>query len=222
MICIESNYDFKFSTIYSQLLNPHHKNMKRRNTVGLYGGSFNPIHIGHIGLARQILSLNLVDEVWFSVSPQNPLKQNAFLLDDEKRLSIVRHALEGEPRMIATDYEFHLPKPSYTWNTLHSLQADYPDTEFVLIIGADNWACIDRWSHGLEIAHHYPIIVYPRKGDTIDSSTLPPNVTLLNTPMIDVSSTEIRSLIANGHPITGLVPASIEKEIEERYGKQPL
>lgn len=196
--------------------------MLPKRKVGLYGGSFNPIHVGHIGLARQILSLNLVDEVWFSVSPQNPLKQNAFLLDDKKRLSIVRHALEGESRMVATDYEFHLPKPSYTWNTLHSLQADYPDTEFVLIIGSDNWACIGRWSHGLEIARHYPIIVYPRKGDNIEPSTLPPNASLLNTPMIDVSSTEIRTLIAQGHPITGLVPTSVENEIEKWYGKEAL
>lgn len=185
--------------------------------VGLYGGSFNPIHNGHIGLARQILRLAQLDEIWFCVSPQNPLKPDGSLLDDKKRLDIVRKAIKDEPGMTATDYEFHLPRPSYTWNTLHSLAQDYPDKQFTLIIGADNWACIGKWSHGYDIARHYPIIIYPRQGTSIDESSLPHNISVVHTPMINISSTEIRSLIASGQSIKGLVPENTEQDIIKAY-----
>ena len=115
--------------------------------TGFYGGSFDPIHIGHIALARQLLTSIPLDEIWFVVSPQNPFKINNNLLDDEKRLQMIRIALQDEKGLIASDYEFHLEKPSYTWKTLRALRKDFPDRDFSLIIGADNWLAFDRWGH---------------------------------------------------------------------------
>ena len=108
--------------------------------TGIFGGSFNPIHNGHISLAKQLKEKAGLDEVWLMVSPQNPMKQQADLLSDEVRLQMVRLALEHETGIVASDYEMHLPKPSYTWNTLQALSRDYPDRQFMLMIGGDNWA----------------------------------------------------------------------------------
>mgnify|MGYP003547974148 FL=1 len=113
--------------------------------TGIYGGSFNPVHNGHIALAHELRQLAGLDEIWFVVSPQNPLKTQASLLNDRKRLDMTRRALEPYPELVASNYEFALPRPSYMWHTLQSLSARYPDREFTLIIGADNWACFDRW-----------------------------------------------------------------------------
>ena len=103
--------------------------------TGIFGGSFNPIHKGHISLAQQLRKRAALDEVWLMVSPQNPLKQTADLLDDHLRMEMARLALEGVEGIVASDYEMHLPKPSYTWNTLQALSKDYPDREFVLLMG---------------------------------------------------------------------------------------
>ena len=111
--------------------------------TGIFGGSFNPIHNGHISLAQQLKEKAGLDEVWLMVSPQNPLKKAEDLLDDEIRMAMVRLALEGVEGIVASDFEMHLPKPSYTWNTLQALSKDYPDREFVLLMGGDNWACFD-------------------------------------------------------------------------------
>ena len=134
--------------------------MKR---TGIFGGSFNPIHNGHISLARQLREKAGLDEVWLMVSPQNPLKQSADLLDDNIRMEMVRLALEGVEGIVACDYEMHLPKPSYTWNTLQALSKDYLDREFVLLMGGDNWALFDRWYHAEDILANYQIVVYPRE-----------------------------------------------------------
>ena len=163
--------------------------------TGIFGGSFNPIHNGHIKLARQLRERAGLDEVWLMVSPQNPLKQASDLLDDEKRMQMARLALENEPHIIASDYEMHLPKPSYTWKTLQALSKDYPDREFVLLMGGDNWALFDRWYHAEDIKKNYRIVVYDR--------------TPGEPGFIDISSTAIRERIKAGKGIRRLVPKAV-------------
>lgn len=180
--------------------------MKR---IGIFGGSFNPIHNGHIALAQAVLRQCELDEVWLMVSPQNPLKRNATdLLDDHLRLQMAEKALEGVEGVKACDYEFCLPKPSYTWNTLQHLSKDYPDCIFSLLIGGDNWAHFTRWRHWKDILRCHNVIVYPRDEypGTID------------VPLLDVSSTEIRQRVRAGESIEGLVPAAIEPLVRQYYG----
>ena len=176
--------------------------------IGIFGGSFNPIHNGHIALAQAVLRQCALNEVWLMVSPQNPLKQDATdLLDDHLRLEMAQKALEGVEGVKASDYEFHLPKPSYTWNTLQHLSKDYPDCQFSLLIGGDNWAHFQQWCNWQDIQAHYDIIVYPRDSypGTID------------VPLLDVSSTEIRRKVRAGENIERLVPDSIINDIKENY-----
>lgn len=191
--------------------------MKKIRT-GLYGGSFNPIHNGHIAIARQMIEKARLNEVWFMVSPQNPLKERNTLLDDAKRLEMARKALEEQPRLKACDYEFALPRPSYTWHTLQSLWRDYPDREFVLMIGADNWAHFGRWYHADDIMRTCNILIYPRRGYNVDALSLPARAQLVDTGFYDVSSTEIRQLIKEGRDISRLVPADIVDMAEKYYG----
>ena len=174
--------------------------------TGIFGGSFNPIHNGHISLARQLREKAGLDEVWLMVSPQNPLKATADLLDDESRMEMARLAVAGEEGIIASDYEMHLPKPSYTWNTLQALKQDYPDREFVLMIGGDNWQLFDKWYRADDIRNEFQIIVYPRRGSEggIDGLEL-----------IDISSTEIRERIKAGKGIKQLVPKTVAEYINE-------
>jgi nicotinate-nucleotide adenylyltransferase len=176
--------------------------------IAIFGGSFNPIHCGHIALAQAVLRQCQLDEVWLMVSPQNPLKRNdSDLLDDSLRFEMAQKALEGVEGVKACDYEFHLPQPSYTWNTLQHLSADYPDREFILIIGGDNWAHFQRWRHWKDILWHHRVIAYPRDQylGTID------------VPLLDVSSTEIRERVRQGHSVDGLVPEIIIPLVEKYY-----
>ena len=169
--------------------------------TGIFGGSFNPIHNGHISLARQLKEKAGLDEVWLMVSPQNPLKHADDLLSDEARLEMARRALKNEEGIIASDYEMHLPKPSYTWNTLQALSKDYPDREFVLMIGGDNWDLFDRWYRAEDIKTNYEIVVYTRTpGDP---------------GFIDISSTEIRQRIREGRGIRRLVPKAVAELIKK-------
>ncbi len=200
-----------------EVLSPSFGGVRGGSFIGIFGGSFNPIHNGHIALCKAFLEQCDIDEVWLMVSPQNPLKQNVELLDDDLRLSLTQKALEGEERIKACDYEFHLPRPSYTWNTLQALGKDYPDHRFTLLIGGDNWACFDRWYRCEDILNNYSIAVYPRTGSEIDAKLLPPNVSLINTPLFDISSTEIRQRVASGQPISGMVPESILQEVKLLY-----
>ncbi len=186
--------------------------------VGIFGGSFNPIHTGHIALAKSLCEKAGLDEVWFMVSPMNPFKQAATdLLDDNLRLELVKKALEDEPQLKACDYEFHLPKPSYTWHTLQAMSKDYPDVAFTLLIGGDNWAAFDKWYHHEDILAHYPIVVYPRQGS--DIGEVPSGVTIVETPLLNISSTEIRHRITEKESIKGMVPESIEALAEQYYSQ---
>lgn len=176
--------------------------------VAIFGGSFNPIHTGHIALAQAVQQQCGLDEVWLMVSPQNPLKRNdADLLDDSLRFEMAQKALEGVEGVKACDYEFHLPKPSYTWNTLQHLTKDYPDYTFTLLIGGDNWAHFQRWRHWKDILWHHDVIVYPR--DEYQGT--------ISVPLLNVSSTEIRKRVRAGQSISGLVPACIVSDVEIYY-----
>ena len=183
--------------------------------TGIFGGSFNPIHNGHISLARQLKEKAGLDEVWLMVSPQNPMKQQAELLSDETRLQMARLALEHETGIIASDYEMHLPKPSYTWLTLQALSRDYPDRQFVLMIGGDNWAIFHRWYHADDILQNYQVVVYPRRDEQSEIKVLPNNVTMVEAELLDVSSTEIRQRIREGRSIRKLVPPSVAAFIKQ-------
>lgn len=178
--------------------------------TGIYGGSFNPIHNGHIALARQMLDAGLMDEVWFVVSPLNPFKkENNDLLSDELRLEMTQLALEDEPNMMAKDFEFHLPKPSYSWQTLKALTEQYPEREFILIIGADNWQAFHLWYNYQEILDNFSIVIYPREGIDVDKNHLPKNAKLLNTQLYPISSTQVRQYIKEGKSIDDLIPKKI-------------
>ncbi len=193
---------------------------QKKLRTGIFGGSFNPIHVGHVALADCLLRQDWVDEVWFVVSPLNPFKTSADdLLPDHQRLEITRKALQMKDGMVASDYEFHLPKPSYTWHTLQRLAHDYPQREFVLVIGADNWAAFHRWVNTSYILANHPIVVYPREGCPIDPHTLPQGVSLLSMPLLPVSSTEIRKRVENNLPIDGLVPENVVELVEQYYRK---
>ena len=183
--------------------------------TGIFGGSFNPIHNGHISLARQLKEKAGLDEVWLMVSPQNPMKRQTDLLSDEARLQMARLALEHETGIIACDYEMHLPKPSYTWLTLQALSRDYPDRQFVLMIGGDNWTIFHRWYHADDILQNYQVVVYPRRDEQPVKKALPAGVTMVEAELLDVSSTEIRQRIREGRSIQELVPPSVAAFIKQ-------
>lgn len=180
--------------------------------TGLYFGSFNPIHIGHLIIANHILNETSLDEVWFVVSPQNPFKPSATLLNEYDRLHLVRKATEHDHRLKASDVEFALPKPSYTATTLAYLSDKYPSREFAVIMGGDSFQNLHKWHNYTAITQHYPIYVYNRPGFNI-SETHGAQITVLNAPLLDISATYIRKLIAEGKSIRYLVPGSIEGEL---------
>ena len=186
--------------------------------IGLFGGSFNPIHNGHVRLAKSLLQKAALDEVWFLVSPQNPFKQDQQLLDDDKRLQLVRLALKEEPQLMASDFEFHLPKPSYTWNTLQALEQEYPERKFTLLIGGDNWEAFDKWYRYEDILKRYPIIVYPREGSKVpDVKFQVSDIQIVKTPLINISSTQIRQRLHEGKSVRGLVNTEVAMVIEQEH-----
>lgn len=188
--------------------------------TAIFGGSFNPIHNGHIRLARQVITEGHADEVWLLVSPQNPLKQHQSLQPEAIRLELTRRALATDPQLIASDFEFTLPRPSYTWNTLCALREAYPERQFSLLIGADNWAFFDRWAHPDDILSNFPLLVYPRPGYPLSPETLPPSVHLIQAPLFPYSSTDVRQAVQSGAAITEMVPECIREEVMRVYGKE--
>ena len=194
--------------------------------VGIFGGSFNPIHLGHTALAAYICEQGLVDEVWLMVSPQNPLKQNRELLDEKERLHMARLAVAPYPMLRACDLEFTLPRPSYTYHTLQALRKAYPDHEFSLIIGEDNWQCFDRWYRGEDIARETPIIVYPREVEGLELSVESKSQLsivncqlsiLKNPPLLPYSSTEVRHHIAAEQETSHMLHPDVAQYIREKH-----
>ena len=169
-------------------------------------------------MSQTLLDAHLIDEMWLLVSPQNPFKVNQKLLDDNARLELAQLAVKNIPNITVSDYEFHLPRPSYMVNTLEHLRQDFPEREFVLIIGADNWERFPKWYKHEEILAHHQLIVYPRPG--YELKNIPEGVTIADTPLIDISSTEIREKISNPKYKGKGLPQVVWKEIKKRgyYG----
>lgn len=165
---------------------------KVKKSVAVFGGSFNPVHYGHVAIARGVVESGLADEVWLMVSPRNPLKDEADLMPDDRRLALVREAVKDIDHVEACDFEMHMTKPSYTYLTLRRLRKAFPAAQFSLLIGADNWLIFHNWKNYKEILRTTPIIIYPRTGSPIDAAALPPNVKYLDMPLYNISSTEVR------------------------------
>ncbi len=189
--------------------------------IAIYSGSFNPIHNGHLSIARSVMDKTGVDELWFLVSPQNPLKKTTDLWPENERLHMLKLAIENQPRMKASDYEFHLPQPHYTINTLKSLKSDFPQHNFSLLLGGDNLAITNRWYHFDEIVEKFGIIVYPRPGYSIEEFKNKPNVQIIDAPLWDISATEIRKKLLNAESIDELVPQKVADYIRNRKNNSP-
>ena len=187
--------------------------------TGIFSGSFNPIHIGHLALANYICEYEELDEVWFMVSPQNPLKAQSELWNDELRIQLVKLAIEGYPHFQASDFEFHLPRPSYSVNTLEKLRKTYPDRDFYFIIGADNWAHFDRWYQSERIIKENQILIYPRPGSPIHENLLPSTVRTVQTPLLEVSSSFIRQAISEGRDIRYFLHPKVWEFIQKQLKK---
>lgn len=165
--------------------------------IGIYGGSFNPVHYGHVGLADWIVGHTDMDEVWLMVSPNNPLKDPGMLADEKERLAGVQEAIQGHPGLRACDFEFTLPRPSYTAHTMRRLRETFPEHTFSLIIGEDNIAVFTRWREWEWLINNFPIYVYPRGKEGEYTDSLPPElkqqiIYLKGAPLFDISSTRIR------------------------------
>jgi len=185
-----------------------------RIKTGIFGGSFNPIHIGHLALANYLCEFEELDEIWFMITPQNPLKKEMVLLDDYKRLKLVKLAIEGYPRFMASDVEFQLPKPSYTIHTVDTLKNAFPDREFYLLIGADNWVHFKKWKDYQRILKENNILVYPRTGFDVNVKNMPTNVRYVKAPVFDISSTLIREAIKAGKDVRFFLQSSVYQEIK--------
>ena len=190
--------------------------------IGIYGGSFNPIHIGHTSLAQSLVEQKIVDEVWLFVSPLNPLKQSANpdILDYDERLHIARLATESATGIRVSDFERTLPIPSYTVSTLAELSKAYPQHTFHLIIGADNWQDFHKWYKWEEILQSYPIIIYRRPGYKLDTTgeafKSAKSITVADTPLYDISSTQIRQAIRQGQTPSEWRSPNVVEYIKER------
>ena len=187
--------------------------------IGIYGGRFNPIHKGHTQLAASIVAQGLVDELWLLVSPLNPLKSGEVsnIAEYEHRLKMAELATEGIEGVNVSDFERHLPLPSYTINTLGELQKAYPEHEFVLVIGADNWERFPRWYHADKIIEKYHILIYRRPGCEIEETELPASVQVVDTPLYDVSSTQIRESVKKGRMMRRWLDEKVVRYIKRHH-----
>lgn len=181
--------------------------------IGVFSGSFNPIHIGHLALANYLCEYEGLGEVWFVVSPCNPFKQGNRLMPDELRLQLVQMAIADYPRFRASDIEFGLPRPSYTINTLNELKRQHPEHTFHLIMGSDNWPGFPRWYKSEEILAQHGLLIYPRPGYPIDENALPSGVRRVNSPVFEISSTFIREALSQGKDIRFFLPKETYQEL---------
>lgn len=167
--------------------------------VALYFGSFNPVHVGHIGLANFVLQNKLADELWLIVSPNNPLKEQSELISEEHRIQMLHLAMNHHAHIRISDIEFDMPKPSYTIHTLEKLTLQYPENQFILMIGSDNALVFNQWKDYKIILQKYPVWVYPRRNYELkDVENLYPEMQKIDSPYFDISSTDIRLQIKSG------------------------
>ena len=182
-----------------------------KRKIGLFFGSFNPVHNGHLMLANYIVEYTDLDSIWFVVSPQNPFKEENSLLQDFHRHDMLKMAVKDDTRFEVCDIEFNMPKPSYTIDTLNRLAELYPDAEFYLICGMDNLACFDKWKKYQDILDNYNIIVYPRKGYDGGELINHKSVHIINAPEIEISSTFIRNAVAENKDVRHFMPETSYK-----------
>ncbi|MGL5682481.1 MAG: nicotinate (nicotinamide) nucleotide adenylyltransferase [Marinifilaceae bacterium] len=189
--------------------------------IGLFFGSFNPIHNGHIQIARYLLLHGMCTEVWFVVSPCNPFKVNMELLAETERIALVRKAIAEHPGMKAIDVEFDMPRPSYTIDTLRVLRRQYATERFALIMGGDNLRSLHLWKEYREILNTTPIFVYPRPGEVIEHINYP-GVTVIDAPQTDISSTQVRELVKTGGDLSAYIPKEIITDVIQQYGSSAI
>ena len=180
-----------------------------RSITAFFSGTFNPVHTGHLILANYLCEYEGFDEIWLSVSPQNPLREKLSSNNDRQRIEMLNMAVNGNSKIRTTDIEFTLPRPSYTIQTLEALRKKHPERIFTLIIGADNWLSFNRWKDYDKIIEEYPIYIYPRRGYDIDERSLPANVKLCHAPIIEISSTQIRQGISEGKNMNYFIPRPV-------------
>ncbi|HWJ91971.1 MAG TPA: nicotinate (nicotinamide) nucleotide adenylyltransferase [Flavisolibacter sp.] len=180
--------------------------------VGLYFGSFNPVHVGHLIIANHILNESSLQKIWFIISPQNPFKKTETLLNEYDRFHLVQKAIENDNRLKASDIEFSLPRPSYTAHTLLYLKEKYPGYSFLLIMGSDSFQNLGNWKNSDVIIRNYPVIIFNRPGFEVDNK-INANIEVMDAPLLHISATHIRELIKTGKSIKYLVPAAVEEEI---------
>ncbi|MDR2138862.1 MAG: nicotinate-nucleotide adenylyltransferase [Tannerella sp.] len=183
--------------------------------VGIFSGSFNPVHIGHLALANWLCEYDGTDEIWFLVTPQNPLKETKELMDFRRRFEWVRKAVAGYPKFRVSDFESTLPRPSYTVRTLRALRASFPDCLFHLIVGADNWENITQWKDAEALLAEFPLHIYPRRGYDPILPSPPAQVRMVQAPLLEISSSFIREALGQGKDIRFFLPEAIRNEINQ-------
>lgn len=186
----------------------------KKETVGILGGSFNPIHMGHLMMAQYLTQWKYVDKVWLTLSPLNPLKEAAGLIPDMKRLAMITIATKGAVDIETCDIELSMPRPSYTIDTLDLLSKRYKNKRFKLVIGSDNWRIFNKWRDHERILDEYGVIVYPRQGYPIDSVYVD-GLEVVESPTVNISSTLVRDAIVRGRDMSYFVPQGVYKYIKD-------
>jgi nicotinate-nucleotide adenylyltransferase len=181
--------------------------------TGLFFGSFNPIHVGHLIIVNHILNLGKVERIWLIVSPLNPFKDENSLLDENDRFALVKSSVLDDERIIASDVEFQLPRPSFSYNTLHYLRSNFPQDNFSIIMGSDSFQSLNKWKNFEEITANHKIFIYRRPGFEVDNK-IDAEIEIVNAPLLNISSTDIRELIQTDKSIRYLVPDKVREQIE--------
>lgn len=184
--------------------------------IGLYFGSFNPVHTGHLIIANYLSNSTELDQIWLVISPQNPLKNSNSLINENHRKHLIDLAIEGEKKLRSSNIEFKLPKPSYTIDTLTYLSDKYPQHQFAVIMGSDAFSNIKKWKNYEVLLKRYQIYIYERPGFKVKPEMITENIKVLDAPLLQISSTHIRELIRQNKSIRYLVPDIVKEEIEHQ------